>query len=208
MLEQTRPLPQYTESDPCNLLPRPARLRISRAFHQQQAICDLALAKIHARLNGRQWDDSAREQFSAAKMDAAYAVLSVEVQEFLAIRKKGRELQDIIGEVLGGAANSLELSDLEQRAVWSRLWLVEAATQTASKNAAEITRRPNRTAKVRRAWMDQQHPGWSLVRWREHTGLAYETLKKYSNGITTNRTSSIRGDLARKENVAFSAVPA
>ena len=36
---------------------------------------------------------------------------------------------------------------------------------------------------ARRRWMDKKHPGWSLPDWREHTGLAYETLKKYRDDV-------------------------
>jgi hypothetical protein len=62
-------------------------------------------------------------------------------------------------------------------------------------------------AAVRQAWMDERHPGWSCVEWSKHTGNAYETIKKYWDGITTNRTRSVRADIAKAEEVAFSTVP-
>jgi hypothetical protein len=67
-------------------------------------------------------------------------------------------------------------------------------------------------AAMRAAWMDKRHPGWSLVQWRDHakaagTTLAYETLKKYREGVMTNRTPSVRADLAQVENVQFSDIP-
>jgi hypothetical protein len=62
-------------------------------------------------------------------------------------------------------------------------------------------------AAVRRDWMDKRHPGWSSVEWSKHTRNAYKTIKKYRDGITTNRTPSIRADIAAAEKVAFSTVP-
>ena len=63
-------------------------------------------------------------------MDRAYKVLSVEVQEFHRAGKRGAELRRIIEDSLEGAAHSLELSQIERQAVWSRLWLVELPPET------------------------------------------------------------------------------
>lgn len=63
-------------------------------------------------------------------------------------------------------------------------------------------------ATLRQAWMDKRRPGWSLGEWRQHTGLAYETLRKYWSGITTHQTRSrVRAELAKAENVSIDAVP-
>jgi len=62
----------------------------------------------------------------------------------------------------------------------------------------------------RQAWMDERHPGWSLLDWRTHTGsggLAYGTLKKYRVGITSNQTRRVRAALAKAENVPINTVP-
>jgi hypothetical protein len=64
-----------------------------------------------------------------------------------------------------------------------------------------------RRAKVRSEWLDERHPGWSLVDWRGHTGAAYETLRNYRDGITTTQTRSVRAKLAKAEGVEFSIIP-
>jgi hypothetical protein len=79
-----------------------------------------------------------------------------------------------------------------------RAGLAEAKHMSAPEKASSA---------VRQAWMDRRHPGWSLPQWRDHTGMAYETLKKYWNGITTSRTRSVRFDLAKAEKVDFATVP-
>jgi hypothetical protein len=84
--------------------------------------------------------------------------------------------------------------------------------ETQSPAAKKTPGRPSKAAEHKRAaerqaWMDQRHPGWSCLEWSQRTGNAYETIKKYRDGVTTNRTSSIRADIARAEKVEFSAVP-
>jgi len=59
----------------------------------------------------------------------------------------------------------------------------------------------------RQAWMNHRHPGWSRVQWRDHTGIAFETLKKYWQGVTARQTPSVRARLREKEDVEFSTVP-
>jgi hypothetical protein len=61
--------------------------------------------------------------------------------------------------------------------------------------------------KERRKWMDSRRPGWSLLDWSQHTRLAYETLKKYRDGITTTRTPYVRNRISAAEHIEFSTVP-
>ena len=63
-------------------------------------------------------------------------------------------------------------------------------------------------ARRRENWMHERHPGWSLLAWRDRTGLAWETLDKFRRGITTSRTPSHQAQLAKSENVPFSTVRA
>jgi hypothetical protein len=201
MLDKSRRLPAIAPDDPRNLLSHEATLRIDDAFFQQGSIRSAALARIYARCENSDWDANARAEWSAAKMDGAFAVLSVECQEFMSIGKIGRALEAIMRAELEYAGNSLELSDLEKAAVWSRLYTVRAPTGLAGMRAE------NEVAAERQRWMSKRRPGWSLVDWRNHTGIAYETLKKYWKGITTRKTLGVRADLAKKENVALSVVP-
>lgn len=75
------------------------------------------------------------------------------------------------------------------------------------KKACATKQRNAKRAKVRSEWLDERHPGWSLVDWRDHTGAAYETLRNYRDGITTTQTRSVRAKLAKAEGVEFSIVP-
>jgi hypothetical protein len=75
------------------------------------------------------------------------------------------------------------------------------------KKASAAKQRNAKRAKVRTEWLDERHPGWSLVDWREHTGAAYETLRNYRDGITTTQTRSVRAKLAKAEAVEFSIIP-
>jgi hypothetical protein len=75
------------------------------------------------------------------------------------------------------------------------------------KKAYAAKQRNAKRAKVRSEWLDERHPGWSLVDWREHTGAAYETLRNYRDGITTTQTRSLRAKLAKAEGVEFSIIP-
>jgi hypothetical protein len=146
------------------------------------------------------------------------------------------EGKDLVGELYDYAGDwqrCLEVSDQWQRYLDIRLDVAEPqepiaphvppAAPTVPPNdvapaliasdepqdAAEPTAPPGdlQRAAARQAWMDKQHPGWSAVEWSKQTGNAYETIKKYRDGVTTNRTPSIRADIARAENVEFSAVP-
>lgn len=138
MLNEARKLPELFEDDPRNLLPREARLRIDRAHFEQLAMKDAAIAKILARGSGnpREWDAEACELWSDTNMQRAYTVLSVEIQEFSRIGKSGRELEDIIRGELESMTYSLEMSQVEQNAVWLRLLLVPA--QPDSEKVVEI----------------------------------------------------------------------
>jgi hypothetical protein len=62
-------------------------------------------------------------------------------------------------------------------------------------------------ARQRQAWMDGQHPGWSLGDWAGHSGLAFKTVQKYWEGITTNRTRYVRQRIAEAEKLGFPAIP-
>jgi len=78
---------------------------------------------------------------------------------------------------------------------------------TEAKPAAAPSAEQAERAAERQTWMDRQHPGWSCVEWSKHTRNDYKTIKKYHDGVTTNRTKSIRADIARAEKVEFSIVP-
>lgn len=142
MLNSNRQLSGLCSRDPQNLLSKEARIRIDDAYLLQQSIRDAALARIDARCghDSDKWNGAARAEWSAAKMQAAEAVLSVIASEMMAIGKEGRELEEILGDELEGAASSLELTGLERRAVWSRLWLVrQPAAEVATAHVAGIS---------------------------------------------------------------------
>lgn len=116
---------QLAASDARNLLSQSARLRVDHALDEQYVIRTTAMARILARLDGRDWDGKAREQWSRAKMKAACIVLSAYVQELSAAGKRGRELLLIIEGEMEGAFNSLELSKAEQMAVRSKVFALQ-----------------------------------------------------------------------------------
>ena len=66
---------------------------------------------------------------------------------------------------------------------------------------------PQERAAVRQAWLNERHPGWTSSRWCQHVHIAYKTMRKYWDGITTNQTPSVRADIAKAEKVDFSTVP-
>jgi hypothetical protein len=114
----------FMDGDPHALLSPESLLHIRRARKKEEAIRDVALAKINARCGSadpRDWDGFARQQWSAAKMDAAYHVLAAMAREFRAVVRSDVELREIMDGELESASNSLELSEFESAAVWSKL---------------------------------------------------------------------------------------
>src|SRR5437588_246059 len=132
MLEPNRALPRLTENDPQRLLSEEARRRLGAAMAKQEAIRAEALALIHARVRGGDWDGAADEKWAHARIEAAFTVLSVEQNEFWAIDKRGRVLDEIMRERLAAAAYSLEMSNVERDAVWAKLNCASPTAQPQS----------------------------------------------------------------------------
>jgi hypothetical protein len=125
MLDRIR-LPILLPDDPRNLLPEEARRRIEAAHYQALAIRDSALAKME-HLGRRK----AAVVLSDSKIESTLAVLSVVTTEFMAIGALGARLENIMRGELEGAANVLELTDLERDSVWSRLLIVSATAASS-----------------------------------------------------------------------------
>ena len=186
MLDEARKLPGLCRDDPLNFLPRPARLRIDRAYLEQQAIREAALAKILARAGAdySEWGPAERELLSAARIEAAYTILSAYVKEFSLIGKSGTELERIVREQLEATAYSLELPQAEQNAVWLRLLLIPIGGSDSSK-VVEISPaqapQSNTTA-----------DGFATAQQREAAIVAYTKAKNCS-----------RKELAQRSRVAY-----
>jgi hypothetical protein len=202
MLDKNRRPLGISPDDSRNLLTDKARLRIDDAFQLQYSIRKTARARICARCDGEEnWDADARAEWSAAKMDSAFAVLSVWCQELINIGKKGRALEAIMRLELDGAVGSLELSDDEKDAVWTRLYTVREGTAIAVIGAG------NEVARERQRWMRGRHPGWGISQWADHTKITYKTMQKYWEGETTKQTNAHRAVIAENEGVPADAVP-
>jgi hypothetical protein len=100
-------------------------------------------------------------------------------------------------------APASELS--EQIRVFTKAWpgVVDRLLQNRPPEVSD----QQQLSATRRAWMQERHPDWGITDWRSHTGLAYETLKKYQEGVVTSRTNSVRGTISKAENIAVSMVP-
>jgi len=200
-LEQWRR--RLAEHDLENLLSAAARQRILRAHGQREVIEWQGEADSRSGFDG----GAAAEQ---ASVEGARIVLAAIRSELIAADLPKALQLEIMREQVEGAANSKEFSEARTRALQLEFaneltWPIQSSVAPPS-NAEATTQREER-ARIRQGWMDERHPGWSLTQWEKHTGIAYKTLKKYRNGVTTSRTRSIRGDLAGKESVEFSTVP-
>lgn len=193
MLDKSRALPNLAPGDPRNLLSRAARLRIDDAYFQQQAIRNEADARIVAAygLLEKNWAPAAWTQLSEAKMAAAFTVLSVVVQELMGVGKQGAELWDIVRDELEGAANSLQLGELERRAVYSRLWCVRVDPQKQETKPADQIDAAR--AKARNQWLDGKLAGeHSDVDLGGTGNISFKTIKKYRTGTPVS-PKTLRG---------------
>src|SRR5216684_2355563 len=111
-----------TPGDPRNALSPEAMSREYYALARGRSIRETAFASLWARCcETSEWDGAALQQWSEAKMEAAFVYLSVLTEEFMRIGMNGISLEETMQSELQAAGYSWELSDIEQRAVWSRL---------------------------------------------------------------------------------------
>ena len=148
MLDQSRRLANISTDDPRGMLSMAARIRIDDAYFLLDSIRAKAFARIRARYDGERECDlgfdeylrtgTAAEEWSDAMMEGAFAVLSIETEEFMAIGKRGKEIEDIVRQELEGCVNSLEMSQAEEAAVWSRLYTLRLRTQSTPSAPAVV----------------------------------------------------------------------
>ncbi len=186
---------KLVEADPRRALSPAGLKRIRDSIRDGDILVLAALAE--AKRENKDLDEAE----GRANVAKARLIVRAAAQEYLAIGKRGEEFEEIMCEEIDGAANSGGLNDFEREQL-----RIEAVRDESSVELVPIPLPPALAAK-RQAWMEARHPGWSLVAWRDHTGLAYDTLKKYKAGVQTTQTRSVRRTLAEKEMVVFSTVP-
>jgi hypothetical protein len=138
------------------------------------------------------------------------------------LNRIGKKLAKVIEAKLKARAKRMGgqgVADMIMSIRWKICQIVEIAKAEMLRIADKRERQRQDTqaeaAKERQKWKAKMRPGWSILQWqtamladKNHRAIAYETLKKYFDGVTTNRTNSIRADLAKFTGVALTEVPA
>ena len=182
------------EADPRRALSPAALKRIGDAIRDGDILVLAALAE--AKRENKDLDEAE----GRANVAKARLIVQAAAREYRAIGKRSGEFEEIMREEIEGAANSGGLNTFE------RDQLRLETLRESSEDPGPIPVPPAPVTK-RQAWMEARHAGWSLVDWRDHTGIAYDTLKKYRDGVSTTKTRSVRRTLAEKEHVEFPTVP-